>query len=323
MAKHAAAAEGDRHSPIDITFANAAARTAYTFAADDIWKWYVDDDTGSVWELTSSYLPGFRQKSAEPGGSLLYDYPFKVLTVDASEPSANYSDVASAIAAAVAGDVISIGPGTYVCDNQLLPANVDLVGFGIGITILSTTGVTALTVAASSHISNVTITSTNAAGNSYPLILDDSDIVLDSVSVDAVDDALSNIARAITITANGMTIMLFNCRTTATGAVAYGVHITDGDAELHGGIYNGGDSPIYADGGTVMLIAPQLVAASGGYVVVNAGEVIGTYLDDSGNAVVGRYVTGDLPSAGHGGRLLYEINTGNLLLDVGLSLRIV
>lgn len=39
-----------------------------------------------------------------------------------------YSDLAVAIAAAVAGDVIEIGEGTFTCNNKILPNGADLVG---------------------------------------------------------------------------------------------------------------------------------------------------------------------------------------------------
>lgn len=319
MTKHAQVAEGDRHSPVNRTFNNAAARLAYTYTADDVGKWYKDDDTNIVWALDNSYLPGFSQVSAV--GTALYNFPFKVITVDLNEPSADYNNMAAAIAAAVSGDVISIGPGTYTCNAQTLPAGVDIVGFGIGITILTTTGVTALTVGNDSHVADMTIQSINAAGNSYPIIMSGADSVLDNVKGSASDTAGTNAAQGIRVAATADSTKLINCEGESLGASSngsYGLYAAS-SVDVRYGRYYGANNAINSDAVTVTVAVPMLVGTMP-LLKSNGGTIVGSYLDEAGNIVVGRYETGDLPSAGQGGRLMYDITTGHLVLDVGLSL---
>lgn len=319
MTKHSQAAEGDRHPPVDRTFANAAARLAYSYASEDVGKWYKDADTDIVWELDNTYLPGFSQVTAV--GTALYSFPFKVITVDLNEPSADYSTIAGAIAAAVSGDVISVGPGTYTCDNQTLPAGVDMVGYGIGITILSTTGVTALTIGDDSYVADMSITSVNASGNSYPIVINGADSILDSVEGNATDSAGSNAAHAIHITVDGDSILLISCRGLSTSAASggsYGLYNDGAGIEVHQGRYYGNNNAVFVDvDGDIVFSVPML---AGSNPIAGTGILHGTYIDASGNIVVGRYETGDLPTPGQGGRLMYDITTGHLVLDVGLSL---
>lgn len=51
MAKHNEIAVGDRHVPWDRSFANEAARLAYSYTANDVGHWFKDVDTGAVYEL--------------------------------------------------------------------------------------------------------------------------------------------------------------------------------------------------------------------------------------------------------------------------------
>lgn len=59
-------------------------------------------------------------------------FPLNVITVDVTDPDANYDNIADAAAAAVPGDMILIGPGTYDCDEVDLPAGVFVRGQGGG-----------------------------------------------------------------------------------------------------------------------------------------------------------------------------------------------
>lgn len=319
MAFHSKAAEGDRHPPVDRNFANAAARIAYAYTSDDIGKWYKDEDTDTYWELTSDYLPGFSQVTAV--GTALYNFPFKVITVDSNEPSADYSTIAAAIAAAVSGDVISVGPGTYTCDNQTLPAGVDLVGYGMDITFLTTTGATALTVGDDSHVASLTVTSVNASGNSWPIVLNGANTMLDSVKGNATDSAGSNSAHGIHVTVDGDTILLMSCMglsNAASSGGSYGIYIDGVGIEIHQGRFYGNNNAVFVDvDGDVAFNVPMLIGSNP---IAGTGILQGTYVDAIGNIVVGRYETGSLPTPGQGGRLMYDITTGHLILDVGLSL---
>lgn len=318
MTKHSQAAEGDRHPPVNRTFTNTAARLAYSYNSEDVGKWYKDADTNIIWELDNTYLPGFSQVTAV--GTALYSFPFKVITVDANEPSADYSTIAGAIATAVSGDVISVGPGTYICDNQTLPANVDMVGYGMGVTILTTTGVTALTVGDDSHVADMTIQSVNASGNAIPVLCNGADATLHSVEAIASDVAFSNNARSFHINGSASSTILIGCRASGAGSTSHALYIEGDGVTVHQGSFTASTGDVYATGAiTLTLIGPQLRTATP-ITTASGATVNGSYYDTKGDIVIGRYETGDLPAAGKGGRLLYDITTGHLLLDVGLSL---
>lgn len=86
-------------------------------------------------------------------------YPFDILTVDLTDPDADYSSLSAAAAAAISGDVIKLGPGTHTSNGVSIPAGVHIVGSGPDITTLTTTSTFQVLQLNGSHVlSNLTIT---------------------------------------------------------------------------------------------------------------------------------------------------------------------
>lgn len=93
-------------------------------------------------------------------------YPFTVITVDLSDPAADYDNVEDAIGAASAGSVIVIGPGNYnISAGITTPSQSVLIGHGKDVTTITRTGSsTAVTLGQDSQLLHLTVTCTNNSG---------------------------------------------------------------------------------------------------------------------------------------------------------------
>jgi len=84
---------------------------------------------GNAWYNSTTKKVRFRSNSVIKS---LGQFPWNgtVKTVDTTDPTADYATLTDAIAAAVSGDVIQLGPGTYTCDGVTIPSGVALRGVG-------------------------------------------------------------------------------------------------------------------------------------------------------------------------------------------------
>ena len=167
-----------------------------------------------------------------------------------------YTTLALAIAAAVSGNIIRLGNGTFTCNNLTLPNGVSLVGSDITLTILSqTSDANCLTTGTIGNVSNLTISvSINSANDRIALILA-GDNFIENVYitggnsgggiVSGVSSTSSNdpVLTDCTVSVNGYAVVLNNVNTIVT---------------LNMGYYVGGTGGVLVTNGLCKLIYPQL-----------------------------------------------------------------
>jgi len=234
-----------------------------------------------------------------------YGWPFltKGLSVDTAAAGAAYGTIASAIAAAVATDLICVSPETYTCDNQTLPANVDIRGLDRNLSILATTTrANCLTLGADSHVHDITVANTrnDVAENQAIIIPADGEIRDVVVTVSNASDGGSI---GVDVRGAGATVIIERCSITASNSNAVGVRVTNTSTVIiqGGTIYgNTHDVSVTNAGGTVVLLGPQLM----NNVIFATGNVVGFYYDSSGNYRVA-------PSGGD----IYLTGIGRLRVD--------
>lgn len=211
--------------------------------------------------------------------------PFNVITVDLTDDNADYSNIADAIAAASSGTLILVGPGSYTCDGQTLPAGVDLVGQGIGITTLSTTTAQALTVSANCNVSNLTVSSVVSGNDSTPIVVFGQNAVLRNVRGEATDSDETNEANGIQVIQQNVTLV--NCEgvVLSSSNTGYGLNAAQiiGTIRVFGGYYDSNDIDAdirQATNGTCIISSPILLNET------YTGAVKGTFINGGSGRLV-------------------------------------
>ncbi len=224
-------------------------------------------------------------------GSIGWPYSASVISVDLTDPDADYSTVSAAIAAAVSGDLILVGPGTHTVDDETLPDGVDLTGFGKDITILQTsTESYCLQVGDSSRVSDLTAQNTYSASSCLAIYMP---VLGDNSSFERVKAIATN---GGAFPAYGFYVWnaeLIHCEAVAsTTGSAYGLAVRgDSIVEVCQGRYSGTSGVLSSDVATahadavVYLRAPVLV---NGTINIgwDLGTVIGEWRDAAGNDLV-------------------------------------
>lgn len=279
------------HQPFNWIFADATERNAETgMAADDINKIALQEDTSTSYILTD--LAPTWEVLTSGGG-----YPFDIISVDASDPDADYSDMSSAIAAASSGDLIVVGPGTYTCDAETVPAGVALIGQGAGVTILQTTSATR-TLTTSGYILNVSVIGNVASGEIHALTLNDGAEARGAVG-DATSGDNSDTVRGIHVTGSAS---LWQCEGYADGGTfsfgLYGNGYQDA-CYVYGGRFSGingtSDNGDIQDGDEQRFRLSFPIAVNGNVDVANGS---GWYLDESANMAQASISSGASPYVG-------------------------
>jgi hypothetical protein len=210
-----------------------------------------------------------------------------------------YATLALAIAAASSGDQIKVGPGTLACDLLTLPDGVDLLGSGLGVTILLTsTQSIALTVGDGCYVENLTVKNTYNASQTYSIYMIDTDTAefrnvrgetLNSGDFNAIGFYVQDDTKLIDCEGVGV-----NSGATGNG---WGLIGASPGIYVYGGFYDGrgadaGDdiSAGVTDTDTVNLVNP-VCANSSINTILATGLCFGCYSDVNGNLIIVERVT--------------------------------
>lgn len=214
-------------------------------------------------------------------GSAGWPYSDSVISVDPTDPDADYTTLALAVAAAVSGDTIVMGPGTHTVDNVTLPDGVHLVGFGMGVTELQATAqLGCITGGDGSIVMDLIASSSYSAAG-----------VSTTIRVGSGDT--TQFIRVKGVTANGSdtsygfyllgSAVLIDCEASCP-TFGRGVGV-DANCEIRGGKFDGADADVYGLGvsADLLLVDPILVNSD----VAGAAwsEVTGWYLNPDGDRV--------------------------------------
>jgi hypothetical protein len=209
-------------------------------------------------------------------------WPFtKILTVSATDPSADFTTVGLAISNASAGDLIWLDPGTYT---ETLTINTALSIYGPGATITSADAAT-ITINAACTFYHLTIANTNAGALARPIAIDASTLTL-------VHCTLSKTSGAATVSAGissegAATLNLVNSYINITAGTTRRGVFNDVDPvtlTIDGGAITASTNTIYDtyDGSTVTLRNNPMLAGGAPSFGGATTTLIGHYTDSSG-----------------------------------------
>lgn len=227
--------------------------------------------------------------SDEQGGAI-GGWPLaKVLTVSATNPDADYTNIADAIAAASTGDVILIDAGTYTITVALaLNKAITLLGIDPVNTIIAcaTNSVNIIDISvAGASVRNLTLSHTGAGTAPKAITVSVNSVVLEDLFINMTGAPSSNWGIYQT-GGNTTALKIINCFVAATGGsggYAYANENANAKAEIYGGSFNGSLYDIYGDqaGSTVIIITPILV----NNLISVSGTARGQYFDATGKPI--------------------------------------
>lgn len=218
----------------------------------------------TVLTADSTQATGLKWATASTG------WPYSnVLTVDPSDPDADYSTITSAIAGASAGDTLLIGNGTY-SESITVNKKLYLVGVsreGVIITHNATNGFTTTT--ADCVIENLTIQNTTGGSAAVAGILVQADVTYRNVLFDFDGITSTVVSSVVGISNSGAyTVILDDCNMLygdASSSVLIGVYLNHAGAVatiISGSITNtasgGNIYDLYANAGTVNILKTRL-----------------------------------------------------------------
>jgi hypothetical protein len=216
-------------------------------------------------------------KVASSGG-----YPFdpKELTVDPVDSDAQYTTIAAAAAAAVAGDCIRVGAGTHTADAVDIPSGVDLRGSGKNVTFITTSaGTECLNFLGSNMVSDLSVLNTYVSGGTNYAIRAEGPLVeFSNVLASAINGSGSSVAWF----ANSTTCRLYQCEGLAAAPIGYALGTSGGnvDMTIEGGRFDGSDFDLSAGsvGDLITLNDPMLVNGT----ISATGTVQGCWVESDG-----------------------------------------
>lgn len=197
---------------------------------------------------------------ASVGGS--GGYPFNIITVDATDPDADFSTLAGAIAASSSGDTIKVGPGTYACESIILPDNVNLIGSGSEITFLvSSSSTIVLSAGANCRIKHLSIENQYNTGDIVGVEIDSSGVELYDLNI-LTFESFDGEVYGVNVTSGSAFLHLCHVAATEADGDGYAVRIIGGaDVVVFGGHYEGKTGGVFVDTGASVLYANAPVIA--------------------------------------------------------------
>lgn len=214
-------------------------------------------------------------------------WPFdtEVVSVDSADPDADYDNVAAAIAALVAGNVIVQSPEQFTCDDETLIADTDLIGWDKLRSILYTTQATTLTLAGTNYLRDVTVHADgDDAGNIAAIDINVSNSELEHVVALAEQAGEGDVA-GITVDGAANNILLTDVRAqgvSSNGGSEYGLYAEAGGSvqRVQGGHYDGDTADVYVAAGAEVYLYGAVLE---GGVFAGPGDKYGWYWDGAGD----------------------------------------
>lgn len=207
-------------------------------------------------------------------------WEFNTLLLVNSGGSTEYATIALAFAAAASGDTVLVGVGTFTCDDETLPAGVNLVGVDKDHSILATSAdLICLTAGGSNYIAELTTQcNTSSASNTIALQANSDNVEMFNILADCQNAGGGD---GTALSTNGDSIKANSSEFTGS---AYGVFAAGGvgdDVNFYNCILDGGSFDLLLSGANVTF-AGTLNQLKNGTVTGSATRQ-GHYLDGSGN----------------------------------------
>lgn len=223
--------------------------------------------------------------NGSPGAIGGWPFDTAILTVDTTDADADYATVAAAIAAPPAVDnTILVSPEQHVCENQVLPGDVNMLGWDWeNCQLLAIAQVIALTLSGNSDIGRLYIENNqnNAAAIAGVFVNGNSCELWEIFAV--ADNAGAGNGYGIEV-GNTREVDIIQCRAGgySGGGNGYGVYVADaGSATVHirDGWFEGDTADIFiGSGSTLYLYGPRLENGT----IAGTGTVQGWYYDVNG-----------------------------------------
>lgn len=210
-------------------------------------------------------------------------WPFdKILTVSTTDPDADYTTIAAAIAAASAGEAIWLDAETFT---ETITVNKAITIFSTGATITSSSDFT-VTVTAAAKLFNLTITNSGTGAVAAPVHLNGaSSVVIDNCTLNKSSGAATIGAGLYTSTSSNIGVIFRNTRFLSNaGTTRYGIYNTIfTTGTMYAGEAGGTNgSLISTDVTPSILVLDQLPLLQGAISFVGA---VGWYNDINGNII--------------------------------------
>lgn len=278
------------HKPFDTDWvvADETARLALTVTSDDLYKLCYQQDTQKIYLLTA-VTPTWIEIGGSGSG-----YPFSIISVDLTSPHADYDNLTDAMAAALAGDVIVLGPGSFTITAKLtVTSGVGIIGHGIDITSITCTsdlsGDEMIEVEAASFLQNLSVSWSGNTTSATGILLSGADSFLDNVdAVFAFVGGGSQDYIGTHVSANGKIKQTNSAVTVSSGsdtAIALYLNATTGAAQATSGNFTATGSTenydIYMESGGGYNLVNGCIAQNGSVSVLDNidGHVSGWYLN--------------------------------------------
>lgn len=329
------------HTPYNWVVADETARLALSVTSDDLYKKCFQTDVNKEYILTAT-TPTWIESGGSGAG-----YPFTIISVDLTSPHADYDDLATAMAAAIGGDVIVLGPGTHTITSKLtVTSGVGIIGHGIDITTIACTsdlgGDEMIEIEASSFLLNLSLSWTNNSSSATGVTLSGADSFIQNI--DAVFTFAGSGGQEYTGIFMGANSEVINTDVAvvvtggATNAVAIYMGASTGGAQLRGGNLDASGSSADSDltiesfGGYNIVFGPvlnngafnfgggptEVVDSAGWYFDGDAGNIVYVKHDESFIVVVGSDETANISTgtAKHTFRMPYRFYLAEIRASV-------
>lgn len=221
----------------------------------------------------------FLHEVASAGG-----YPFTIHTVDLTDIDADFDNIPDALAAAVSGDVVQVGPGTFIGD-IVVPAGVKLVGSGMDVTIIHGV-ITAVELNDGCLLKDLSALADDATDALNGVLVTGDDCMVENVRGEALDAAANDL---VGIHVLGTGCHLLHCYGRASGgSFNNGLRVDQATATppliVEGGEYDGGGDSAAIDWASVDYSQVKLIwpTFTNTHVFLDLSEGHSFYADTAG-----------------------------------------
>jgi hypothetical protein len=205
------------------------------------------------------------------------------LTVSATDPDAQYSTIAAAIAAASAGDVILVDAGTYT-EQLTVALAITLMALDRANTIITSASSPTITITAGATLKNLTITNSASGAAAYAVEVNGATgAILDHCTITKASGTPTIGAAVHTVSVTGL--ILRECIVSGTaGTSKYGVYndATTSTIDIYGGSYFGTTNDIRLTDGTEILHLFKLPVIALNSINSTSPDVYGMFQDATG-----------------------------------------